>query len=154
MNWYCFRTTNKKEKIATENVRKELGLEAFCPMISKVKKCYSFAQFDIDIHLQDFRYIRDVNKVLTLGSRIPAVPDDFILELRAQLDINDTMRFDEPSIELTTDVRIDNGPLRDFVGRMVRASDSGDRIYVLLDLLGHRVEVKLSSSQVSPVGAL
>ncbi len=163
MKWYCYRTLNKKEMVTSKNIYDELGLEVFCPRISQIRKtrngkkrftealfpCYAFAKFDIYQHLHELRFIRGVSKVLKFGSHIPSIPDEFVYCLREKLNSDDILFIEEPKVEIQKMAQIQYGPFRTHIGRIINASNSGNRICILLDLLGQKVPVKIPSEDVT-----
>ena len=164
MIWCCFRTHNKKERVAVSNIRKELNAEAFSPLISQIKRtsagskrfteaifpCYGFARIDTGEQLMELKCLRGVSKVLQLGSQIAHVPEAVIEQLRSRLNHEDILWLEHAAAKVDQLARIDTGPFRDFVGRIVRSSNNGERVCVLLDILGRQVSTRINLDRVSP----
>ena len=155
--WYCFRAEQKKEHIVAESIEKEIGLEAFCPRITEWRKtrrgktkftsamftCYIFVKLDIHRHLQDLLRFRGVVCAVRYGAVIPPISDAFVSELRSELQ-NDCLVLEERKIEAGGFAKIEDGPFKGMVCRVLEARDGIHRASVLLDLICQNVELRIS----------
>lgn len=165
MRWYCFRTQNKREKQTCVNIIRELGVDTFCPMISRIRQtrigkkrfteamfpCYAFARIDLEVHLRDLRHTRGVQKILQIGDSVPHVPDRFVVDLRDGLNDSDTLIVGEILPQVDQLVEIKSGPFRNLYGKIARSTDGNGRIAILLDFLGRQVAVRVQVDTISIV---
>ncbi|MDQ8188497.1 transcription termination/antitermination NusG family protein [Pelagicoccus sp. SDUM812002] len=161
MSWYCVRSHQKKEHIAARCISDEIQVETFCPRISRVKRtrsgkkrfvdamfpCYTFANLDLEAHLQKIRSVRGVSRLLTYGSHYPVVPDDFIQAMREELH-DDVLHIAEREFKAPAKVQITRGPFQGLICELVRASSGGERLNLLLELFGSNVSVNVSAVDI------
>lgn len=157
LNWHCFRAEQKKEHIVAESLNKELGLNVFCPRITEWRKtrrgkirytsamftCYIFVKLDIGESLSAVLRARGVVGAVRYGSAIPHVPESFVTELRAGL-VNDCLYIEDKKVEAGGLAKIDDGPFKGMVCRVMEARDGIHRASVLLDLISRNIELRIS----------
>src|SRR5690606_25521174 len=136
LNWHCFRAEQKKEHIVAESLQKELGLDVFCPRITEWRKtrrgklrftsamftCYIFVRLDLASDLSSVLRARGVVGAVRYGSTIPPVPDSFVSELRSEL-VNDCLYIEDKKLEAGGLAKIDEGPFKGMVCRVMEARD-------------------------------
>jgi len=163
MEWYCIRTHNKKERYAAQCIASRLSIKTFAPYISEVRKtrngrkrfleamfpCYVFARFSTEEYLMDVKHSPGVVSVLKQGEEIPAIPGNFIADLRESLDGNDVLNLTEPTPKKNDLVYVNRGPFKNLIGRIIGASNGGERVCVLMDILGRSVDVTMHHSHLS-----
>ncbi len=162
--WYCFKALPKKEHIAADLLRRELGLPVLCPRIAYPKHTrrgkvrfieplfpgYLFVQADLTAHYRRIRAVHGIRDIVAFGERVPLVPDGFIAELRARLDAEQLKAIPEPALAPGQEVRITAGPFRDWKAIVTGALDARQRVALLLDFLGRQMEVRLPADAVLP----
>jgi transcription elongation factor/antiterminator RfaH len=161
--WYVAATHARAEGIAQAHLDRQ-GFASFCPRFRKTRRHarrseevlapvfpgYLFVSFDSDrdnwTAINGTRGIRRL--IASHTSRPQPVPSAVMDALRARCD---GQRIGSLCQDLTAGqrVRIVAGPLADFVARIEHLTD-GDRVRVLLDLLGSQTSVAISASVLEP----
>ncbi|MCH6257200.1 hypothetical protein MLD52_11630 [Puniceicoccaceae bacterium K14] len=163
MNWICIRTVNKKEKKVSKIIRDELGLETFSPEISRLRKyrtgkrrfteamfpCYLFVKLDVREGFERIRSTRGVHSILKYGMKVSVVSEKIIYKLKESLSSEDVLFLDEDKPGISNVGRIEYGPFEGFVGEIIKTSNAGERVCVLLNFLGHCVPVEVPAVEVS-----
>lgn len=148
-----------------QRISKEMCVDTFCPRVTHFKKtksgkrrftnamfpCYLFAKLDLNLHLQDVRGVFGVSRMLTYGDRFPVVPEGFLRDLRDGLD-GDILHQVEADMAPETRLRIARGAFEGLVGSLVCTEKGGDRLVILMNLLGNEVSVRVSVENALPVG--
>jgi transcriptional antiterminator RfaH len=147
--WYCARTKPKHEHIAAANVGKRLGLEVFHPRLRLEKAtrrgmvrvveplfpCYIFVRCNLENFSDEIRHITGISSLVHFGRKIPAVPDDAIVELKQCFESEEPMAVEDGVIP-GAEVQIAEGIFMGFSGMVVRTLSAGQRVQILLDFLG------------------
>jgi len=147
--WYCARTKPKHEHIAAANVGKRLGLEVFHPRLRLEKAtrrgmvrvveplfpCYIFVRCNLENFSDEIRHITGISSLVHFGRKIPAVPDDAIVELKQCFESEEPMAVKDGVIP-GAEVQIAEGIFMGFSGMVVRTLSAGQRVQILLDFLG------------------
>lgn len=148
-SWYCARTKPKHEHIAAANLSKNLGLEVFHPrlrieratrrgimrVVEPLFPCYIFIRCVLEENVDAVRHITGISSLVKFGSRIPAVPEGAIDELKRCFETEQPMAV-EDSAAPGSEVTIIDGAFMGFSGMVVRTLSAGQRVQVLLDFLG------------------
>lgn len=158
--WACIRTHPKHEHIAAAQLSHVPGVEVFNPQLRLERQTrrgrmrstesvfvnYLFARFVIASTLERVRYTPSVKTVLQFGDRIATIPDEVIEELRQTLIENADTIFTDAPLE-GDEAEISNGPFQGEKGIIVRVLPAGERVEILLDVLGRPLptEFRLSS---------
>ena len=163
MNWYVIQTKPKKEEEAKSYLSTN-GLEIFNPLIEtfihrnggmsrELKPLfpnYIFGKFDIDRNYSLVRWGRGVKKILGLGGYPTPLSEEVIEIIRNRVDphgiVKKTVQF-KPNEW----VRIKFGPLKDLVGIFDRWVSEGERVRILLNLIGYQPEVEIHYSMIEKV---
>jgi len=161
--WYAVQTKPKKEAEATSYLSIK-GLEVFNPLIEtflprngKIEKAwkslfpnYFFVRFDLDQSYSLVRWARGVKKVLGYGAYPIPVSNDVIDLIRQRTDGNGVVRktghFGHDDL-----IRIKSGPLKELLGIFDRWVSDGERVRVLLKLVGYQPVVELHYSLLEKV---
>jgi transcriptional antiterminator RfaH len=147
--WYCARTKPKHEHIAAANVGKRLGLEVFHPrlrmeraskrgvvrVVEPLFPCYIFVRCKLENFSYDIRHVTGISSLVHFGHKIPAVPDDAIVELKQCFESEEPMVVEDGVIP-GSEVSIAEGVFMGFSGMVVRTLSAGERVQILLDFLG------------------
>jgi transcriptional antiterminator RfaH len=126
--WFCLQALPKKEHIAAQLLRVEVGLETFCPRISYVKRTqrgkvrfieplfpgYLFVHCAMVPVYRRILATQGVRRLVVHGNRAPTVPASFIDGLQAQLDAENLRNLPEPEIKPGTPVQIVSGPFQNW----------------------------------------
>jgi len=107
---------------------------------------------EIDIAVQRWRSIYStvgVSQLIGTGDVPVAVPDEVVATLRAREDDNGLIKLDQrPNLRLGDKIRIMDGVFFDCLG-LYDGMPDGDRVAVLLDLLGRKVRVLVGADSVT-----
>ena len=160
--WYCARTKPKHEHIAAANLRKQLGLDIFHPqlrvermtrrgMVRSVESlfpCYVFIRCVIQQYLDPIRYTSGISSIVHFADRIPSVPDNTIAELMACFSNGQPMRVEE-RLEPGVEVIFGEGAFSGMNASVLQVMPAGQRVQVLLEILGRPTAVEVDRCQVA-----
>lgn len=160
--WIAVYTKPKQEQIAIENIARQ-GFETYCPMIkrriSHARKVQMvlrplFASYIFvklagkKPHWQPIQSSRGVTSIVRFGDKLGFLPNMLIEQLR-NLEENGLLHQTSKSdFQVGEDVRITDGPFKDFMAKVLSESDKG-RIWLLLDLMGQTIRVRQDALSVS-----
>jgi transcriptional antiterminator RfaH len=147
--WYCARTKPKHEHIAAANISRKLSLEVFHPrlrleratrrgmmrVVEPLFPCYIFVRCVLEKRIDDLRHITGVSSLVHFHQRIPAVPDSAIEELKQCFEAEEPMAM-EDGVKAGAEVTMVDGPFMGFSAMVVRTLSAGQRVQLLLDILG------------------
>jgi len=154
--WYCLRSQPKHEHIAAAHLRREAGLEVFCPRVRLQRRTqrglkwfveamfpnYLFARFDLTTSKSLVRYSPGVSGLVHFGEQILPVPAAAIEELASFLGGDDIRTLEFPLVE-GDEVAIVSGPLTGQEGVVTKLLPARERVRVLLEFLGNTHEIEL-----------
>ena len=161
--WYCVKTRPKQEGVATRLLRRELGLEVFCPKI-RFKRArstgvawvneamfpgYIFVRFVYPELYRRIAATSGVARTLSFGGRPAVLNDSIITDLRRHVA-------DEETIEITCEIKegeeikVIEGPFLGIRALVTRVLPSRERDAILLNLLGQVREIEVSAGAVLP----
>lgn len=161
MQWYCVRAQPKRERVASESIRAQLGLEVFCPQIRFQRKTarglvwfqealfpgYFFARFDLPTHRRAVAHAAAVLYIPEFAGQVYAVPASVIDGIRAELDAMAESADGERAAFLPGQkITIQSGTLQGIAVQVVKTLPAGDRVKVLLDMMGALVEAELPAA--------
>ncbi|WP_018290020.1 transcription termination/antitermination protein NusG [Verrucomicrobium sp. 3C] len=159
--WFCLRAQPKRERIAYESLLRLEEVEALLPLIrycrlrqgKRIRTTeplfpgYLFACFQPLVRLNAVRYAQGVAKIVQFGGQYPHIPDAAVNHLRQLLGPENLLTFEcrpEPGME----VKIGAGPFRG-IDAIVREYLPGkERVRILFDWLGRRIETEVSAADV------
>jgi transcriptional antiterminator RfaH len=161
--WYCLRSQPKHEHIAAAHLRKLEGVTVFCPQIrfkKMTRRClvwvteamfpgYLFAHFDLTEMHRRVRYVRGVAGIVRFGELYPTIDDAVLAQLRDRVGGADVK---ELSYELSEGdkVRIAEGAFAGLEVCVTRALPAKERVKVLMDFLGRKIEAEIEHSRILP----
>jgi transcriptional antiterminator RfaH len=152
MDWFAIYTKPGAEALAAENLRRA-GIETLSPKIRTKKfrrqrlvesveplfPCYIFARLDLGRHLHMVSFTRGIRYVVG-GESPTGVPEGVIDSIRE--NVRDGVVVPRPGdFNKGERVRIMDGALKDFRGVFTGQMKGSERVTVLLDAMGFRVEV-------------
>jgi transcriptional antiterminator RfaH len=162
LGWFCLRSEGRREHVAAINLTQRNGVDAFAPRIRLRKEAraggvrtvtealfpgYLFARFS---YPEQVRHVVSTTGVLGLvefGGPPPRLDEGTIAHLRQHAE-SDVSTLVSPVFEEGDWVRVAAGCFRGTEGRVRQAAAGGDRVCVLLSLLGHEVEISLPADQL------
>jgi len=163
MKWYVIQTKSKKEGEAAAYLSLN-GLEVFKPLMEtfaprngRMKKefrplfpNYIFAKFELEKNYPLVRWARGVKKVLGFGGYPVPIPGEIIELIKKRTDENGIVKKTHHFVANDL-VRIKTGPLKDLLGIFDRWVSDGERVKVLLNLIGYQPEVEIHYSLIEKV---
>jgi transcriptional antiterminator RfaH len=161
--WYLLRTKAGEESRAYAQVRR-LAADVALPLakvrvyrwgrlvesVAPLFPCYLFALFDLTREYGRIRYTRGLRDVVRFGGQPAIVPEWTISELKRRCAAGPV---ELPTRELLRGqrVRVAAGPFRDFEGIFERPLSGGERIAILLSVVGGGVRTLLPATMVVPM---
>ena len=118
-----------------------------CRVINPLFSNYLFARLDLERHYYKVKWTRGVNRILGAANGPIPISEPVIQMLRDRMGDDDTVKLLEDLQEGDL-VQITSGPLKDFIGVFQRRLSSGERVRILLNLIGAEVPVQISRSQI------
>jgi transcriptional antiterminator RfaH len=112
---------------------------------------YLFAEFVYSELHRRVEHLPGVRGLVEFGDYVATIDADTIVALKEQAGEDETVTVD-PDIKVGQSVRIAGGPLRGLEAVVTRVLPAGERIKVLLELLGGPVETDVATPNVLPVG--
>ena len=160
--WYCVRTKPKQEPIASNSIRELVGVEVFCPIIRFKKSTkrgkiwfqealfpgYLFVKCDLKPMFKAVNYSRGVAALLRFGSHYPTIPEKEIEILRKEMGDNE-VHIIAHEFEPGEKTRIESGPFKGISAVISRVMPAKERVLVLLDLLGGKIEAEVNESALA-----
>lgn len=161
--WYVVHTHARGEVLARENLERQ-GFTTLLPRYMKRRrharktdwvKAPLFPRYifvAIDVARARWRSIAStvgVSHLICQGERPLPIPDDVIAEIRARMQSDGLIDIEEPAPFAEGDVvRMTGGAFADQTGLFKRMTDD-ERVVLLLDMLGRKLEVRLPMAQVA-----
>lgn len=152
--WFVVYTKPRKEWWAEENINR-MGFETFLPVYERAGKLrplfprYLFVRFSLteDSAWSSIRYARGTVRFVSFGrDGTPApVPDVIIEEIMNRRNEKGLVQLGKflPRSKKGDPVRIVDGPFKGLEGIFDEELKDGEKVMILLSLMGRQVEVKL-----------
>lgn len=152
--WFCVRTQPKRENLAAKTLDQIEGVESFCPRLRYRKATrrgkiwwveamfpgYIFAHFSRGENARAVLHSQGVMTLLKFGDYIPAIPAEFVEELRQtmadQNDEHDGMLTLQPTVKEGDEVEIAHGAMQGIKGKVVEILPAKERVNILIEFLG------------------
>ncbi|MBI4488561.1 MAG: hypothetical protein HY694_05710 [Deltaproteobacteria bacterium] len=163
LRWYVIRTKPRKE-IVVERRLGDLSLEVFLPWLRTRRRIgsrhqwvlvplfpgYLFCRLDLVLSGKAARYAPGVKDFVKFGNRMAEVGLEVIQALRQRCP--DGVAQIRPRIyRIGEPIMIKEGPLSGLEAIFEQEMKGGERVAVLLDLLGRQTRLILSSELIGPV---
>lgn len=166
IRWYVVHTHQGSERLAEGHLKRQ-GFETYLPLYRKITRHarrvaeitaplfprYMFVA--IDMAAQRWHSINGtfgVNHLVAMGDRPLALPEGIVDEIRAREAGEGLVKLEkEPLFKKGETVHITGGALADQVGLFQRLNEK-DRVSVLLDMLGRKLEVQVPLQTVRAFG--
>jgi transcription elongation factor/antiterminator RfaH len=160
LHWFVIHTKPRDEH-RVKNHFKGMGIETLLPLCEDFqylhdKMCrvthplfpnYLFAKLDLEYHYYKVKWTRGVRKILGAGRGPSPVSKAVINMIKVRMGEDNTVKFLDDLHEGDL-VQITSGPLRDFIGVLQKRLSSGERVRILLNMIGVEVPVQISRWQV------
>lgn len=164
--WYAVYTKAQEEVWAERNLE-ERGLEAYLPRYRKRRfharrldylaaplfPRYLFVRADLEAGQRPrITTAPGVSYLVSFGDRAPSLADAIIAEIRAQEGADGLIRLgSEEGFRRGEKVRVRDGAFCQKVGLFDGIADQR-RVFILLDLMGRQVRLKIASDVLSAAG--
>lgn len=160
--WYAVNTHPHQEDRAERNLQRQ-GYATFLPVQRKTRRharridtvratlfpSYMFVSLDIETQAwSPINSSYGVRRIIHQNGRPAALPDRFVAGLQGATDEDGFVVEDVETFKIGDRLRILAGPFADRIGAMVRLP-AGDRITVMLDLLGREVQVSAPRNAIT-----
>jgi transcriptional antiterminator RfaH len=159
--WYCLQAKHKHEYIAAAHLREVKGVTVFCPRVRFKRQTrtrvswvteglfpgYLFAQFALTKMHQVVSYTPGVRGIVRFANRYPTIEEVVVDQLREHVGEREIRIMNyEPS--QGDNVKIGEGALAGLEAVVTQILPARDRVRVLMDFLGRKVEMELERSSV------
>ncbi|MBV8280153.1 MAG: hypothetical protein JO170_33495 [Verrucomicrobia bacterium] len=159
--WYCVRSQPKHEHIAAVHLRRLDGVTVFCPRI-RFKQAtrrglvwvaeamfpgYLFARFELEKMLRQVRYAYGVSGIVRFGDRYPTIEDEALTQLRDTTGVTEIKELNYV-ISQGDQVKVVEGVFFGLEAVVTQVLPGKERVKVLMDFLGRRIEAEVERSSV------
>ena len=160
-SWYLVYTKPRQEEVALTNIIRQ-GYGAYLPRARSARKRQGRRMLVVEplfprylfIHLDTrtdnwgpIRSTLGVVAMVQFGREPARVPNELVDFLRAREDVAGLHVWAEPTYGIGDPVRVGEGSFSGYTGILL-AHNSGERVVVLLDILGGKVRTQLAVSQL------
>lgn len=121
-----------------------------CRALGPLFQNYLFAKLNLECHYYKIKWTRGVNRILGIGNEPTPVSEMMIQMLKDRMGNDNAVKLLEEFREGDL-VQITSGPLKDFVGVFQRRLSFGERVRILLNMIGADVPVQISCWQLKKV---
>ena len=161
--WYVIQTKPKKEEEAKSYLSTK-GVEIFNPLLEtfllrngrmnkELKPLfpgYIFGKFDLDQNYPLVRWAKGVKKVLGFGEYPTPIPEEVVEIIKERTDTHGIVRL-KCHFQTNDLIRIKTGPLKDLLGIFERWVSDGERVRILLNMVGYQPVVEMHYSMIEKV---
>src|SRR6516164_8110057 len=161
--WYCVRSQPKREHIAAAHLRRFDGMTVFCPrirfkrttrrglvwVIEAMFPGYLFARFELDKMHRQVSYAHGVSGIVRFGDRYPTIEDEALAQLRDPTGVTEVKELNY-EISQGDRVKIVEGLFFGLEAVVLRVLAGKERVKVLMDFLGRKIEAEIERSSVLP----
>jgi len=161
--WYVIQTKPKKEEEAKSYLSTK-GVEIFNPLLEtfllrngrmnrELKPLfpnYMFGKFDLDQNYPLVRWAKGVKKVLGFGEYPTPIPEEVVEIIKERTDTHGIVRL-KCHFQTNDLIRIKTGPLKDLLGIFERWVSDGERVRILLNMVGYQPVVEMHYSMIEKV---
>ena len=162
-HWYVIQTKPKREE-EVDFYLSSKGLEMFFPLmetfilkhggtnreLKPLFPSYVFGRFELEENYPLVKWARGVKKILGFGGYPTSVADEVVKLIKDRTDENKVLR-KVRDFKPNEVIRVTCGPLKDLLGVFERWTSDGERVRVLLNLIGYQPAVELHYSMLEKV---
>jgi transcriptional antiterminator RfaH len=159
--WYCLRSQPKHEHIAAAHLRLLEGVTVFCPRIRFRRTTrqglvwvteamfpgYLFARFELAEMNLRVRYAHGVSGIVRFADRYPTIEEEAVAQLRDHAGSAEVKELNY-QISEGDQVQIVGGAFVGLGAVVTQVLSAKERVKVLLDFLGRKIEAELQCSSV------
>jgi transcription antitermination factor NusG len=161
--WFCLKSQPKHEHLAAAALRSMMSIEAFAPQL-RFKKAttrgavwfvealfpgYLFAKFNYRDRHRQVQHSPGVVTIVRFGDEIACISENTITGLRELSGDNEVIVFN-PEVNIGDTVQIVEGAIRGLDAVVTQLLPAKERIRILLDFLGRKIETEIQVPQVLP----
>lgn len=160
--WHVVRTRPKSEHLAAAAIRKQVGVEVFCPRLRFEKGTrrgkvwfvealfpgYIFARIDLTEHLRYVQSINGVTGLVRFGENFSVLEPGIIDALKGQFTGEEETREIRPEIGAGDEVQIVEGAMRGLTVLVTRVISAQKRVAILFEWLGQDREAEIPVSRI------
>jgi transcriptional antiterminator RfaH len=162
-HWYVIQTKPRREEEVNLYLSNK-GLEMFFPLmetfilkhggtnreLKPLFPSYIFGRFNVEEAYPLVKWARGVKKILGFGGYPTSVADEVVKLIKDRTDENKVLRRIR-DFKPNDVIRVNSGPLKDLLGVFERWTSDGERVRVLLNLIGYQPAVELHHSMLEKV---
>ena len=164
MNWYAVQTQPNRENLAVEHLKRQ-GFSVWMPICEQIirharksKRVWrplfpGYLFINLDVETAQWRSINGtigVNRIVSFGQRPAPVAAQFIDALQ-NIEANEGLvAVNGDDLLPGQDVEILSGPMAGTIAKLL-SLEAGDRVTVLLNMLGHFVRGKVLREHVARI---
>lgn len=153
-SWVVVYTKANQEAVAIENLKRQ-SFDVYCPTIIRMRKharkvdhvqrpifpSYVFVRYQsLSNKWSSLMATRGVRSLVKFGERISLLPENVVSEMRQCEQAGVFQEAVKPKINPGDSVTVVEGPFQNFMAKVLSVPEK-DRIWVLLDMMGHKVKV-------------
>jgi len=160
--WYCVRSKTKQEHMAAGSLRQVPAVQVFAPRLRFRRQTrrgpvwfvealfpgYLFAHFDWATQVKAVQYARGVLGVVHFGARPAVVSASVVADLRRTMDDRE-LRVIARELAVGDEVQVAVGPLAGLQVVVQQLMPARERVKVLLEFLGRRVEAIVAVAELT-----
>jgi len=162
MNWYAVQTQPNRENLAVAHLERQ-GFDVWLPCCERIVKHarqikrvrrplfpgYLFINFDLEAaRWRTINGTIGVKNIVSFGRTPSVVDSEFITALKASESLDGFVDTGNDNLKPDQDVEILSGPMAGQIGKLL-SLDAGNRVTVLLQMLGHFVHGQISRKAVA-----
>lgn len=162
--WYCVRAQTRREHIAAAQLLRQGSLEVFCPRIRFRRRTrrgkvwfeealfpgYLFARFCPEQSLRAVASAVGVRGVVRFGENLLPVPDGVISALRHET-LSAPVLIPDEEFKPGDAAVLAEGPMMGLQALVTRVLPGGERVRILMEMMGTAVEVDVSADALERV---
>lgn len=164
-NWYAVQTKPRQEERVQQWLRHRSDLPVFLPRLQRLRRrgarrvqiieplfpSYLFVQMRLEPDLwYAVKWTPGVRRIVSTGEIPTPVPTDVMRMLRERYEEREVIEW-RPTYRAGAPVRILHGPFASLEGILDRPSSRGERVRVLLSLLGSTTPVEMDAADIEIV---
>ena len=161
MNWYVVQTQPNRENSAVANLERQ-GFDVWLPCYERIVRHARVTKrvrrplfpgylfINLDLETARWRSINGtfgVKNIIGHGPTPSIVNKEFIIALKASESLDGFVDIDNDNLKLGQEVEILCGPMAGKIGKLL-SLDAGNRVTVLLQMLGHFVRGQIGRNAV------
>jgi transcriptional antiterminator RfaH len=161
--WYCLRSQPKHEHIAAAHLRMLECVTVYCPRTRFKKRTrqglvwvteamfpgYLFARFNLAEMHRQVAYSHGVSGIVRFADRYPTIEEEVLSHLRDHTGGAEVMEL-HYGVSEGDDVKIVEGAFAGLEAVVTRVMPAKERVKVLMDFLGRKIEAEVECSSVLP----